>query len=160
MKTLADFLRSAKSHGKPVFGICFGHQMLAHAHGAEVRKSDNGWGVGAQPYAFGPESGIDGFNAMVFHQDQVESLPAGATRIAGNDHCPIGALAYDFPAMSVQFHPEFSKPFMEALVNGLRGTLISNKIAEQALSSMEAHAVQSETIARAAAAFFTSNHAG
>ena len=36
-------------------------------------------------------------------------MPPQARITASALHCPVGALNYDFPAASVQFHPEFSE---------------------------------------------------
>ena len=44
------FLRNAIEADRPVLGICFGHQLLAHALGGRVEKSDRGWGIGVQEY--------------------------------------------------------------------------------------------------------------
>src|SRR5262245_3412700 len=45
---LAAFIRGTEGD-KPFVGICFGHQMLAHAMGGEVKKASQGWGVGVLP---------------------------------------------------------------------------------------------------------------
>jgi GMP synthase-like glutamine amidotransferase len=103
-------------------GICFGHQIMAEAFGGRVSKSDKGWGIGLQDYQLNGRAawieGADRIAVPVCHQDQVIAQPPNSTLIGGNDFCPIGVLAYDDqPAISVQFHPEFDPPFVDALID-------------------------------------------
>ena len=42
----ADWLRDAAHAGLPVFGICYGHQLLAHALGGEVGDNPAGREMG------------------------------------------------------------------------------------------------------------------
>src|SRR4051794_36622829 len=41
------FVRKVRDAGAPYVGICFGHQLLAHALGGRTEKASVGWGVGA-----------------------------------------------------------------------------------------------------------------
>lgn len=47
LEALQEFVRRAYLSQVPLVGICFGHQMLAHALGGRAQKSELGWGIGA-----------------------------------------------------------------------------------------------------------------
>lgn len=116
---LMDFIRSARD-GKMV-GICFGHQVMAEALGGRVEKSDKGWGAGLHHYnVVRPEPWMDGAStiaAPASHQDQVVVQPPNTEIVARSDFTPLAAFAWtDRPAISFQFHPEFSPAFAKALI--------------------------------------------
>lgn len=153
MLELITFLQQLREQGRPVFGICFGHQIMADAYGGRTAKAEQGWGVGAQPYRYVDTDLQDGA-ALIFHQDQVVDLPAEAWVVGGSEHCPNGALAYRFPALSVQYHPEFSPAYVAALARRYGGERIPAELAEQALASLETLCVDNARVARWAADFF------
>jgi GMP synthase-like glutamine amidotransferase len=116
---LMDFIRSA-SDGKMV-GICFGHQIMAEALGGHVEKSVKGWGAGLHRYGVvRPEPWMDRAGtiaAPASHQDQVIIQPPNTEIVARSDFTPLAALAWtDRPAISFQFHPEFSPAYAKALI--------------------------------------------
>lgn len=109
--------------GKPLFGVCHGHQILARAAGGHVGRNPAGWELGNVRVSLtaagrmcplfagnGPE-----LNFLESHQDAVLGVPAGAQVLAANDHTPVQALAYGPRQFSVQFHPEFSPEILRAL---------------------------------------------
>ena len=114
MKRAGAFLRRAAEEGVPVFGICFGHQLLADAFGGVVQKNPRGREIGtvkvrledaAQREAtfkeFPPE-----FLAQATHVDSVVTLPPGAVRLAQTDLEPNAAYKIGDTVRCVQFHPE------------------------------------------------------
>jgi GMP synthase-like glutamine amidotransferase len=116
---LEQFIRGAKD--KKMVGICFGHQVMAEALGGHVEKSDKGWGAGLHKYAIiRSEPWIDSAGtiaAPASHQDQVVVQPPNTDVVAASDFTPLAALAWtDRPAVSFQFHPEFSPAFAKALI--------------------------------------------
>ena len=118
---LEVFLRLAKGRAKLV-GICFGHQIMAQAFGGHVEKSVKGWGVGLQDYPIvGRQPWMDEtpvIAAPASHQDQVVLQPPRTEVIASSVSTPYAALAWtDQPAISFQFHPEFSPGFAAALID-------------------------------------------
>lgn len=154
MLSLIDFLQALKEKRIPVFGICFGHQIMADAYGGQTTKAKNGWGVGAQVYEYVNGAPPKAAASFIFHQDQVTTLPPGASCIGGSSHCTNGVLAYDFPAISVQFHPEFTTAYIQALATKFRGTLLPEEISSKALDSIESLEVDNSQIAHWAASFF------
>ena len=119
MEPLEQFIRSAED-GKMV-GICFGHQVMAKALGGRVEKSDKGWGAGLHHYTvIRSEPWIDAAGMIAIpasHQDQVVVQPPNSKVVAASDFTPFAALAWtNRPAISFQFHPEFSPGFAKALI--------------------------------------------
>ena len=116
---LMDFIREAKdSH---MIGICFGHQVMAEALGGKVVKSEKGWGAGLQGYdVVNREPWMDGEQRIAIpasHQDQVVVQPPATDITVRSDFTPYAGLAWtDRPAISFQFHPEFSPAFAKALI--------------------------------------------
>ena len=142
MAPLMEFVRRAASAQIPQIGICFGHQAIAHALGANVTKSEKGWGIGRHTYdllnhpSWMGSSPPDTFSLGVSHQDQVLSLPPGATLVARNDFCDYAALDYPIEkAMSFQGHPEYSPGFSCALYNVRRGTVFPDEMVDAAEAS-------------------------
>src|SRR3546814_20554449 len=55
-----------------------------------------------------------------FHQDQVIVPPPGTAVVASSPACAYAALRYTYtPILSVQFHPEFSRPYLAHLIDVL-----------------------------------------
>ena len=145
---LSDFLCQLRDLRIPVGGICFGHQIMAQAYGGHVEKSAHGWILGAQSYH---ERSIK--TALAFHQDQVITPPPGVKYSTGNDACPFGRFEYQHPALSVQYHPEFSSAYVEALLDKYAGTRIPMDAAQKAKRSLHTP-LESTKLAQDFAQFF------
>jgi GMP synthase-like glutamine amidotransferase len=116
---LMDFIRNAGE--AKMIGVCFGHQVMAEALGGEVIKSPKGWGAGLHRYeVVHPEFWTNGERQVAIpasHQDQVVRQPPNTDVVARSDFTPFAALAWkDRPAISFQFHPEFSVGYAKALI--------------------------------------------
>ena len=119
IEPLMEFIRAAKD--SKMIGVCFGHQAMAQALGGEVIKSPKGWGTGLQRYrVVHPQHWTNGEPQVAIpasHQDQVVVQPPNTTIVAASDFTPFAALAWtDRPAISFQFHPEFSVGYAKALI--------------------------------------------
>ena len=138
---LKAFLRASK--GKPMVGVCFGHQIMAEAFGGHVEKSAKGFAVGLHHYrVLEREPWMDAaaeFAIPASHQDQVVQKPLGARVVAASDFTPFAALAYaDQPAISFQGHPEFAPAFATALIEARRGSRLTDAQADAGVASLEA----------------------
>lgn len=108
---LEDMIRAFVNAGRSVFGICYGHQMVARAlcnhfccRRAEVPEF--GWKrVDLRPDLI--MEGIPELVAVHSHYDEVFDLPEPFRVIASTRECRIQAFAYgDLPVWGTQFHPE------------------------------------------------------
>ncbi len=158
---LKALLRGARDARIPIGGICFGHQVMAEAFGGKVSKSGFGWNLGLISYEQSPDSpfregGSVRLKALAYHQDQITRLPAGARVCLSGERSPYAGLVYDFPALSVQFHPEFEPAFLRESLTLNRGTRIPPDLADEALSRLTDD-IDAGVVARTFADFFRRN---
>ncbi len=93
-------------------GICFGHQIMADALGGDVRKAEQGWGLGRHVYAVTQRpkrigGDLPEFAIACSHQDQVIVPPADAEVFLASGftpECRPRSIAMA-RAMSLQPHP-------------------------------------------------------
>jgi GMP synthase-like glutamine amidotransferase len=116
---LRQFIRAA-GQAKMV-GICFGHQAMAEALGGHIEKSEKGWGAGLHRYSVVTrERWMDdagNISIPASHQDQVVIQPPNTDVTVMSNFTEFAGLAWtDRPAISFQFHPEFSPAFAKALI--------------------------------------------
>lgn len=105
-----EWVAAAHETGLPVFGVCFGHQVLATALGGRVEEMDE-FEVGFTDVRKQTDEPLlsrvdDEFTAFQFHEDEVVELPSDAAVVAANDRCAVQAFRAG-QSMGVQFHPEF-----------------------------------------------------
>lgn len=130
-EALGAWLALAVRQQTPVLGICYGHQLLAHALGGEVGYHPAGLEIGTVEIQTMPAAADDAllaalpgrFAAQVVHHQSVRTLPAGAVRLAGNAHEPHQAYRVGACAWGVQFHPEFHADAMRGYIDALQPTL-------------------------------------
>lgn len=132
---LENFLREVYQSGKPIVGICFGHQILAQALGGKVVKFDRGWSVGPVTYSLDSGETLD---VIAFHQDQVISLPPGAETFGRTDFCEHAFVRYGDRALSIQPHPEFRPEYLEDLLR-TRGDVLPPAIIDRARAASAAN---------------------
>lgn len=118
----AGWLRAAIDARLPLFGVCYGHQLLAHALGGRVDYHPQGREIGTQDIErLGADGALDAlaplprcFAAHTTHLQSVLKAPAGARVLARSAHDPHQILMYGDCAVTTQFHPEFSSDNMRA----------------------------------------------
>jgi len=96
----------------PLFGICFGHQMIAQALGGEVTRNPRGREIGTVRVDRAAEDPIFAslprtFDVHATHVDSVARLPEGARVLATTSLDPVAAFSVGARVKAVQFHPEF-----------------------------------------------------
>ena len=137
---LRDFVREVTSRKIPLVGICFGHQIMAEALGGKVSAAKEGWILGVQEYSIpGFKDGSGGsIKSMAYHHDQVIENPPKIDIIMQSETCRNGGCVYrDFPAFSVQPHPEFEQQFTTGLLHISRQETVPESIVDRALQGIE-----------------------
>ena len=107
----------------PLLGICYGHQLIAYAQGAEVGV--NPPAVKSAPLRSRCATRHEPIRcsrpcrhafAHASHTQSVLRLPPGATWLASSDRDPHHAYRIGARTWGVQFHPEFDVLVMRAYV--------------------------------------------
>ncbi len=120
----AAWLRDAAHAGMPLFGICYGHQLLAHALGGDVGDHPQGREMGTVEIQLHPTAADDAlfgpmpaqFKVQATHLQTVLRAPPDALVLAWSVHDACHAFRWGERAWGVQFHPEFSATHMRGYV--------------------------------------------
>lgn len=115
LKAEAKLVRAAIAVGKPVLGVCLGHQIIATALGAKLTQGP------APEIGFGPIKCVDKhdyfsmwdkqLNVLHWHNDVV-SLPEGAQLLARSEGTRVQAMRVG-SALGLQFHLEVTRGVLE-----------------------------------------------
>ena len=97
--------------GKPILGVCYGHQLMAQLLGGQVRAGKIREYGRADLTIVQLTPLLANVNAettvWMSHGDSVTRLPAGFAAVARTNDCPITAMAdEDKKLYGLQFHPE------------------------------------------------------
>jgi GMP synthase (glutamine-hydrolysing) len=123
-----ELVRAALGRGTPLFGSCWGLQVITAATGGSVRKNPKGREIGFGRGIRLTEAGrkhpmyvgkADVFNAPTMHLDEVEALAPGATVLASNAMSQVQSIELRHggaAAWAVQYHPEYPLRELAAIV--------------------------------------------
>lgn len=116
----------------PLFGICFGHQLIAEALGGKVAKNPRGREIGTVEVRVSADAPVDPildglpgtFAANATHVDTVVTLPPGARALAETSLERHAVYVLGETTKCVQFHPEIDGDAMRGYVDA-RAHLVS-----------------------------------
>lgn len=121
----AGWILDAIDAETPLFGVCYGHQLMAYALGGSVGWLPAGREIGTRTIARRRGSDSDDwlaglpatFSAHTTHRQAVLEPPPGTQVIASSELDPHQLLRYAPHAISTQFHPEFGTAVMRAYID-------------------------------------------
>ncbi|KAI9152140.1 putative glutamine amidotransferase-like protein [Paramyrothecium foliicola] len=168
IKDLVEYTRKAIETGRVrILGICFGHQIVARAMGAEVSKNPQGWEVAVTKFKLTPKgkevlglgddkdevvrlpwSSMSPFSAahiqlqsiQQMHTDAVLTVPEGAELLGSNSACSIQGLYSQGRYLTVQGHPEFTDDIItEILTNRHKVGIFPDDVFNEAIGRAPIH---------------------
>jgi len=137
--------------GIPIFGICYGTQMIGHLMGGKVEKAEERE-YGKKPLHITADhilfEGVEKESTCwMSHTYYVSEPPSGFETIASTDTCPVGAISNDAKKIyGVQFHPEVvHTPYGTQILQnflyhicGCKGDWIMGDFAQEQITALRA----------------------
>ncbi len=139
---LSEFLRDAHARKAKLLGICFGHQLIAHALGGRVEPAAAGWQLGLQSIDITGETAWmkpSIARGTIYHinRDVVTKLPPGARLIAGSAFVTNEAYVLGENVLGLQGHPEQTVEHMRHIFAKLTSHVPSETLARAHASLRE-----------------------
>jgi len=130
----AEWLRDAVDAGMPILGICYGHQLLAHALGGRVGPNPRGREIGTVRLTLTATAASDlmlgglptRIDVQATHLERVLELPPNAVLLASSKLDLHHAFRIPGrPVWGVQFHPELSAENTRGYIDAKRHDMLA-----------------------------------
>ncbi|WP_230389630.1 glutamine amidotransferase [Vibrio nitrifigilis] len=120
----AEWIKKAVDAEMPLYGVCYGHQLMSYALGGEVDYFPKQKEIGCLPVTLNETAQQDPllshlptqFKAHLTHSQRVTVVPEGAQVLAGSERDGHQIIRYSPTALSTQFHPEFTPELLQAVI--------------------------------------------
>jgi GMP synthase (glutamine-hydrolysing) len=136
-------IRAFVDEGVPFLGVCFGHQLLGAAMGADVGPNPRGRAMGSARLEVHTPDPLfhgmpPGFYAQVAHRDVIRDPGPNLEVLGRADHDDCHVVRAGERAWGVQFHPEFDHRVSELYVHARASILDEERegASEAALRSL------------------------
>lgn len=135
----AEWLTRAARLDLPMLGICYGHQLIAHALGGEVGPNPQGREIGTVPLRLqaAGDALLGALSSEILvqtsHSEAVLRLPQEAVGLGETDLDPNHVYRIGDRIWGVQFHPEFDQAIMRGYIEARREALIDEGLVPSAL---------------------------
>lgn len=138
---ITPWLARAVALGKPVLGICYGHQLLAHSLGGEVQLNPRGREIGTTDVKLNSAAQHDPLfgrfasvlHLPVCHLQAVVRLPPDAAVLGSSVLDPNQVIRFGPLAWGVQFHPEFDANIVRGYIDARRDEMVREGLDPEAL---------------------------
>jgi len=140
----------------PTVGICFGHQIIAHALGGEAGQNPHGPLTAQHDFTLTEEGRqvfnmreSSGMSLLCSHNDAILALPPTATNLATSATCVYQMVAYKSAkstrpwCYTVQSHPEYSctnpgrEVVRESVKMSVNGSTLTKEEGDRAIEAMD-----------------------
>ena len=150
----AQWLRKAVKADLPILGVCYGHQLLAHALGGQVGPNPAGRQIGTvttQLIEYKEKDTLLGhlsptFMAQASHTEVVLELPPGARRLATSPLDDNFAIRFGKSVWGVQFHPEFTAAVTSQYIHYRSDELLKEGLDPEALQGSVKDTTESNSV--------------
>lgn len=120
IEKLVAYTKQILEGGGKVIGVCFGHQIIGRAMGAQVGRSDKGWELSVVEMELTEEGkrifGGETLKIHQMHRDVVMEHPAGTIPLAKTEACATQGMYIPNKMIAVQGHPEFNEFIMDTIL--------------------------------------------
>jgi GMP synthase-like glutamine amidotransferase len=129
---LKDLIRTTVERRQPLFGCCFGHQLIATALGGQVGWNPDGCSLGitetvfheARPWMMPRQTSM---RLPSGNFEQVTCLPVGAESLGSSDANPCASFSIGSHVFTSQYHPEMPLDFVSDMIADLAETVGAEK---------------------------------
>ncbi|KAK3584176.1 hypothetical protein CHS0354_035257 [Potamilus streckersoni] len=118
---LREYIKLLHSQQIKMFGICFGHQIIADTLGGKTERFSGGWGLGIHTFnqigqASWRKNHPGSVNIGLSCQDQVIKLPTDASLYLASDFVKNAGYTIGNHVITVQGHPEMPPAYLTYLI--------------------------------------------
>lgn len=114
MENLVKLIVQCDKERKKIFGICFGHQIIASALGSIVGPMDVSWNLGLRKYDLYSDN-VAGFHSedwkgahYAMHNEQILQLSSEFSLLGSVQNCKVSIVRKGDHILSTQMHPELN----------------------------------------------------
>jgi GMP synthase-like glutamine amidotransferase len=134
---LRGFIQLVHGHRARLVGVCFGHQVVAHALGGRAENTGT-WKAGPQQLLVESTPWFEGGSVTIhaMHQDVASAVPPGGRTIATGDTAEHPMFLVGDTILCVQDHPEYDASYIAGLVEARR-TRMGDDITDEALARID-----------------------